>query len=148
LVELSWVMNRGASIWSANNISKQEIDNITVTETKKRHTPLAQLKIMFFLFLTQEHYSHQVSCTRLKSEPLLLLQNTKKVLCPFITNSRHVAKSLQLASWQYPCTWHIYCLGVCDQEVCNKIGISTVLARFGHENFWLFPKQPCIFRKS
>jgi hypothetical protein len=56
LVELSWVINRGASIWSANKISKHEIENMTVNENKKRHRPLAQLKIMFFFFLTQGHY--------------------------------------------------------------------------------------------
>jgi hypothetical protein len=130
-VQLSWVINRGASIWSANKISKHKIENMTVKEIKKRHMPLAQLKIMFFFFLTQGHYSHQVSCTELKSKPVLLLQNVKKVLWPFITNTRHVAQSLQLASWQYPCTWHTYCLGDFGQKVCNKIGISTVLARFG-----------------
>lgn len=82
LVELLWVINRGASIWPAYKISEHEIENMTVTETKKRHMPLAQLKIMFFFFLTQGHYSYQVSCTRLKSEPVLLLQNVNRVLWP------------------------------------------------------------------
>jgi len=79
--------------------------------------PLAQLKIMFFFFLTQGYYSQQVSCTRLKSEPVLLLQNVNEVLWPFITNTRHVAQSLQLASWQYPCTWHLLS-GSFGQKVC------------------------------
>jgi len=58
-VELSWVINHGASIRSANIISMHDIENITVTETKKRHLPLAQLKIMFFFFLTHIKFPAQ-----------------------------------------------------------------------------------------
>jgi hypothetical protein len=90
---------------------------------------------MFFFFLTQGHYSHQVSCTRLKSEPVSLLQNVNKVLWPFITNTRHVAQSLKLALWQYPCMWHTYCLGVFGQKFVIKLEYPLYLQDLALKSF-------------
>jgi hypothetical protein len=90
---------------------------------------------------TDENCSLWVSWTRLNSEPALLFGNTGNVMwgCS-LEKTWILARCLDHASWQCPCSWCARCPGVLGKKSVMKLDHPPYLPDLALCNFWLFPK--------
>jgi hypothetical protein len=136
--ELSWVINHGAfsTIWKWNAKACSNWKH-RHRDQKKARMSQAQVKTMLICFFDHKGIVHFefLEQGQTVNQPCYL-----EILARFTWGCSSektwtLAWCLDLASWQYPCSWRARCPGVFGQKIDNEIGPSTIFTR--HGPMWL-----------